>query len=213
MSNDDEGSNVSLMKGHIRAGLDTGRAPFWLGGLAAFGIVVAHCIAYILVAPEGEDRALLMDATGHRFWGLVFAFALGAAVAGMSFLLVRFFHPSTAHHRKLTLFGFAAPRLMALQLGGFVLLEAIERIFMGEGAHAILEPVVILGLAVQVGVALAAALILCLLTKTLHALLSPTHLPSSSAERALPRPTTRWLKPSLAPGTGAGTWRGPPLRA
>jgi hypothetical protein len=204
------------MRSHRRAGIAAGRVAFWLGGLAAFGIVAAHCIAYILIAPDGDDRALLMDATGHRFWGLVFALALGAGVAGMSGWLVRLMHPSTTRpHQvnKLNLFRFSAPRLMALQVGGFALLEATERIFMGAGAHAIFEPVVVLGLALQVVVALVSALILCLLTKTLHALLSGSSLTSGKAARILPRfAPTRWFQPSLAPGTGAGTWRGPPPR-
>jgi hypothetical protein len=201
------------MKSHRRTGSAAGRVAHWLGGLAAFGIVAAHCLAYILIAPEGDERALLMDATGHQFWGLVFALALGAGMAGLSGVLVKFLRPSNAQHRKVNLFAFAGPRLVALQVGGFVLLEATERVFMGAGAHAILEPVVIVGLAVQVAVALAAAVILCLLTKTLHALLSGSSLPSVKAARILPRfASTRWFQPSLAPGTGAGTLRGPPLR-
>jgi hypothetical protein len=210
----DGGSNVSSMKSHRRTGSAAGRVAYWLGGLAAFGIVAAHCLAYILMAPDPDDRALLMDATGHHFWGLVFALALGAGVAGLSGLLVRFFHLSTTEHPKVNLFGFAASRLAGLQVGGFVLLEATERIFMGNGAHEIVEPVVLVGLALQVAVALVSALILCLLTKTLHALLSGTSLTSAKAARILPHfSPTRWLQPSLAPGTGAGTLRGPPLRA
>lgn len=201
------------MKSRRRAGIVAGRVAFWLGGLAGFGIVAAHCLAYVLMAPDGDARALLMDATGHRFWGLLFAVALGTGVAGLSGVLVRLPQPSTTQERKVNLFVFAAPRLMALQVGGFVLLEATERIFMGAGAHAILEPVVAVGLALQVVVALVSALILCLLTKTLHALLSGTSLPSLKAARILPRfAPTRWMQPSLAPGTGAGTWRGPPPR-
>jgi hypothetical protein len=201
------------MKSHRRTGSAAGRVAHWLGGLAAFGIVAAHCLAYILIAPDGDKRASLMDATGHRFWGLVFALALGAGVAGMSGVLVRFLHLSTAEHSNVNLFGFSASRLMALQVGGFMLLEVTERTFMGSGAHSIVEPVVLLGLALQVVVALVSALLLCLLTKTLHALLSGTSLTSVKAAGILPRfASTRWFQPSLAPGTGAGTLRGPPLR-
>ena len=212
MSKHDRGSNVSPMKSHRRAGNAAGCVAHWLGGLAAFGIVAAHCLAYIIIAPDGEKRALLMDATGHNFWGLVFALALGAGMAGMSGVLVRS-QLSTADHPQVNLFAFAALRLTVLQLGGFALLEATERLFVGEGAHALLEPVVLVGLALQVAVALVSTLILCLLTKTLQALLSGTPITSAKAARVLPRFThARWLQPSLALGTGAGTWRGPPLR-
>jgi hypothetical protein len=199
------------MKSHRRAGSAAGRVAYWLGGLASFGIVAAHCLAYLLMVPDPEDRALFMDATGHHFWGLVCALGLGAGVAGMSGVLVRFFDPSTTGHPKVNLFGFAAPRLMALQVGGFALLETTERIVLENGAHATVEPVVLVGLALQATVALVSALILCLLTKTLQALLAGTSPASAKAARMLPRPSTTWVQPSLAPGTGAGTWRGPPL--
>jgi hypothetical protein len=102
---------------------------------------------------------------------------------------------------------------MALQVGGFALLEVTERIIMGNGSHAIIEPVVLVGLALQVVVALASALILSLLTKTLRALLSRTSLTLAKATRILPRfAPARWLQPSLAPGTDADTLRGPPLK-
>jgi hypothetical protein len=114
---------------------------------------------------------------------------------------------------ELNLFTFSASRLMALQVGGFILLEVTERTFLGSGAHSIVEPVVLVGLALQVVVALVSALLLCLLTKTLHALLSGTSLTSVKAAQILPLfASTRWFQPSLAPGTGAGTLRGPPLR-
>jgi hypothetical protein len=213
VSKDDRGSNVSRMKSHRRAGIAAGRVAYWLGGLAAFGIVAAHCLAYIIVAPDAAERATLLHRTGHHFWGLVFALALGVGTAGLSGVLVRFIRLSTTEQPKVNLFGYAALRLMALQVGGFVLLETSERIFLGNGAHAIVEPVVIVGLALQVAVALAAALILSLLTKTLYALLSGTSPNSAKAARILPRfARTRWLQPSLAPGTGAGSLRGPPLR-
>ena len=209
----DRGSNVSPMKSHRRAGNAAGRVAYWLGGLAAFGIVASHCLAYLLILPDAEDRALFMDATGHHFWGLVFALALAAAMAGMSGFLARVREPSATQGGRVNLFAFTAPRLMALQVGGFALLEATERIIMGNGSHAIFEPVVLIGLALQVVVALAAALILSLLTKTLRALLSGTSLTTAKAARILPRfAPSRWLQPSLAPGTGAGTLRGPPLR-
>jgi hypothetical protein len=202
------------MKSHRRVGNAAGRVAYWLGGLAAFGIVAAHCLAYIIVAPDVAERATLLHRTGHHFWGLVFALALGTGVAGLSGVLVRFLRLSTTEDARVNLFGYAALRLTALQVGGFALLEATERIFLGQGAHAIVEPVVIVGLALQVAVALVGALILSLLTRTLYALLSGSSLTSAKAARVLPRiAPTRWFQPSLAPGTGAGTLRGPPLRA
>ena len=143
-----------------------GRAPLWLGGLAAFGIVTAHCLAYVLAAPNHNEMSLLMDATGHRYWGVVVGVALGAAIGGAAGLYVREFRAPSNDGRRLNLFMFAGPRLAAFQVAGFVLLEAVERaLFAGGLAHPLEQPAVIAGLALQIVVALTSALILTLVAR------------------------------------------------
>ena len=133
------------------------------GGLAAFGIVVAHCLAYVVIAPNTAEMSLLMDATRHRYWGLAVGVALGAAIGGAAGFYVRILRVPRLGLGRMDMLLFLAPRLGALQLAGFVLLEASERVLWGSGlAHPLEEPVVIAGLALQVIVAIASALILTL---------------------------------------------------
>ena len=48
----------------------------------------------------------------------------------------------------------AVPRLLALQLTGFLLLEGAERVFVGlNPVHVLAEPAVLLGLILQLGAA------------------------------------------------------------
>ncbi|MGH2787052.1 MAG: hypothetical protein ACRDJV_03950 [Actinomycetota bacterium] len=203
------------MTGRRRVGLVVdGCAPLWLGGLAAFGIVAAHCLAYVIAEPHAHERALLMDATGHRYWGVVAAIAMGASLAGAAAFLVRMLRPSTGAGRHVNLLAFAMPRLMGLQLAGFALLEVSERTLMGDRFGDVLhEPAFVAGLVLQVVVAIVSSLILCLLTRTLRALLARGRAPDVQSRRPLPRPTTSWLQPCMSLGTGAGTWRGPPVQA
>jgi hypothetical protein len=148
---------LAPMRGHLCAG----RACLWLGGLAAFGIVAAHCLAYVVTAQNMAEMSLLMDATGHRYWGLAVGVALGAAIGGAAGFYVRILRVPRAGLGRMDMFLFLAPRLGALQLAGFVLLEVSERVLWGSGlAHPLEEPVVIAGLALQLIVAVASALLL-----------------------------------------------------
>ena len=150
------------MKGHLCAR----SASLWLGGLAAFGIVAAHCLAYVLTSPTPGEMSFLMETTGHRYWGLVVGIALGLTIGGAVGFYVRALRAPRNGLGRLNLFVFAAPRLGALQLVGFALLETSERVLWGAGlAHPLEEPVVIAGLALQVVIAVASAGILSLIAK------------------------------------------------
>jgi hypothetical protein len=200
------------MTAQRRAGLVVdGSAPLWLGGLAGSGIVAAHCLAYALAEPHGHDRAMLMDATGHRFWSVVAAISLGLGLAGVAAFLARTVHPA-AGARRVDLFGFAVSRLMALQVGGFVLLEVSERFFFGHGISSLpAERAFVAGVVLQIVVAVVSSLLLSVVARTLRALMSGGPLSSSSRTRGeFLRSGHSWMQPSLVLGTGAGTWRGPP---
>ena len=142
------------------------RASLWLGGLAAFGLVAAHCLAYVLAAPDHAGMSLLMDAAGHRYWGLAVGVGMGVALGGAVWFYVRGLHSARADLGRFNLFVFAAPRLGILQLLGFALLEASERTLWGAGlAHPMEERVVVVGLLLQVVVAIVSASVLSLLAK------------------------------------------------
>jgi hypothetical protein len=157
--------------------------------------------------------SLLMDATGHRYWGLAVGVALGICIGGAVGYYVRVLRAPRNDLGRLNLFRFAAPRLGALQLVGFALLEASERILWGTDlAHPLDEPVVIVGLALQVVIALVSALTLTLVARlvTLVAkyLARPTGAPIAFREIG-PAPLFSPRVLLLAGGAGA---RGPPDR-
>ena len=188
-----------------------GRASLWLGGLAAFGIVAAHCFAYVLTTPSAGEVSHLMDATEHRYWGLAMGAALGVTIGGAVAFYIPILRAPNSDLGPRSMFLFAAPRLAAVQVAGFSLLEASERTLWGAGfAHPLEEPAVIAGLALQVVVAVAAAVILSLATK-LAAFFAKYRGAPNTAPRARgefgPRHMVSPRVPLLAGCTGA---RGPP---
>ena len=198
---------LALMRGH----LCVERASLWLGGLAAFGIVAAHCLAYVLTAPDPAEMSLLMDMTGHRYWGLVVGLAMAMALGGAVRTYVRGLNSTRTDLRRRHLFVYAAPRLGVLQLVGFALLESFERVLWGAGmAHPLEQRVVLAGLALQVVVAVVAALVLSVITKlvtfVVKYLKRTIRAPKSLSEFG--------LGPSFSPRVlllaGGGRARGPP---
>ena len=198
---------LAPMRGH----LCVERASLWLKGLAAFGIVAAHCLAYVLTAPDPAEMSLLMDATGHRYWGLAVGTAMGIVIGGAVWMYVRGLNSTRADLGRRSLFVYAAPRLGALQLVGFAVLESFERMLWGAGmAHPLEERVVLAGLALQVVVAIVAALVLSLVAKlaTLVAryLKGAIRAPKSLSEFGL----GPIFSPRVLQLAGGGRARGPP---
>jgi hypothetical protein len=44
-----------------------------LAGAAVVGAAVGHSIAYLIVAPQGRTRAMLLAGTGHGYWSTAVA--------------------------------------------------------------------------------------------------------------------------------------------
>jgi hypothetical protein len=135
----------------------------WLGGLAAGGVAAAHALAFLLVAPDPARRQQLLDSTGHGGWPLVVSVAMGALVVG----LAGFAAGSLRRGRRAWIPSGTAGRLILLQGIGFFLLEGLERLATGKGLGALIElpfePVMAVGLVLQVLLALAGAMLLALL--------------------------------------------------
>jgi hypothetical protein len=183
-----------------------------LGGMAATGVVASHSLAYLLASPDPHSRAELLEATGHDDFGVVVALALGALVAGLlRFAIGRAWAPTDTSASKL--YALTAPRLLTLQLGGFVALEMVERVLMGlPPLHIVAEPAVLIGLMLQVGAALIGAGLLILFAKTLERILSRQGFTGSAGERAALVPAGRLLPARVEVAVGSGTLRGPPVR-
>ena len=181
----------------------------WLGGLAFSGVVLAHLLAYVVIAPDAHHRAELLAATGHGSWTLATAVALGSLVmafGGMALRIAR--RDAGSPPRVLSCF----LRLGALQLTGFAVLELTERaVVHGASFDVVTEPVFGLGLALQAVVAFVAAVLLVAFARVIERIVSSSTVePGTSV--ALEFPVLGSLPPRFSVATGAGTVRGPPTR-
>ena len=149
---------ATIMSPRIRTG-----TRLWLGGLAAGGVAVAHVLAFLLVAPDPARRAAMLEATGHGAWPLVVSLAVGSLVAGLAGFAVGRTRGADVPQRSL--FGGILLRLTVLQVVGFVVLEALERVArhpLSEVPSLLAEPVVLIGLVLAAVVAVIGAALLVL---------------------------------------------------
>jgi len=178
------------------------------------GVVFAHVLVYFMAAPHRSGREMLLRASGHRHWAVVAAIALGALVAG----LIWFTTQATRPDRVWSLgarafFGSTARRLVLLQVGGFVLLEASERLLFGAGFGQLpAEPVVLIGILLQVVSALGAAGLLVVFARTLDRLCGLSSSARFVGGPPSPRPQVSVLPLRFLLAAGGATLRGPPVR-
>lgn len=118
-----------------------------LSGLAFAGTAAAHVLAYRLAYPDAAARRHALAASGHADAPWLATAALAGAVAALVFVVLQ--------GRGQTSWARLVRRLVPLQLCCFVLLEVCERWFSGHGVtHLVEERVFVLGLALQIAVAL-----------------------------------------------------------
>ena len=183
----------------------------WLGGLAAGGMAVAHLVSFVLVAPDPVRRQQLLESTGHGAWPVIVSLALGAFVVGLAALAVRA-PPSQGWRSRGPLVG----RLLLLQVVGFLLLEGLERLAVGEGVAGLRglpsEPVILIGLVAQIVSALVAVTVLVFLDRVIVALIE-FHHPRRRAPRTLALPASNDRHHPLPVfAIGPANPRGPPRR-
>lgn len=186
----------------------------WVGGMAAAGVIVSHSLSYLFVTPDPHARERLLQVTGHRYFTWVAALALGALVGGLAGGTLRRLRsggdgPVTGPRA----FAAAASTLSVLQVAGFIGLEAAERWIAGSSiTHILGEPVVAIGIAMQVVVALVAALLLVGLARGVDHIASRLLAagPSGRSSKTVTWWATSIHPPSLAPVDGGRTLRGPP---
>jgi hypothetical protein len=188
------------------------RTRLWLGGLAAGGVVAAHGLAFLVVAPNATRRAELLEATGHGAWPLVVSLAMGALVAGLARVAICRSRPAGRPPRSL--FRSTVGRLALLQVLGYVGLEGVERLARHGTAELpglLGEPVVLIGIALTAATAVIGALLLVLFAGLIDRLIDRIRaLPTAprvleavgSAQDHTPRPSV---------ALGSITPRGPPL--
>src|ERR1051325_2842544 len=141
---------------------------FTLAATASGGVILGHWLAYVAAVPAPALRARILSATGHGYWlgavrlGVVLGVAsLGAVFAGQ---LSRRLRDEWAEPRSLV--ALTLP-LAAIQVAGFTAMEFLERLMAGAPlAGAFHHGLFVLGLAVQVLVAAAGALLLLWLSRS-----------------------------------------------
>jgi hypothetical protein len=184
----------------------------WLGGLAAGGAALTHVLAFMVAAPDPVRRGRLLEETGHAAWPAIVSVALAALVVALARFAVGRIHRSDRLPPG-AVWRLTAGRLMVLQILGFVALEAVERLASGHGLGQLLgEPVVIIGVALQILVALGSAALLVLLAHLVERLTGLLRtLPR--APRALGHPGA-WdgILPRPRLVAGPVNPRGPPRR-
>lgn len=184
--------------------------PAWIG-VATAALLLGHWAAYVLAYRQIRLRDVVLATTGHSYLAPAGKLAFVLAFLGLAWLGTEACKREPAGMPSR--FGSVALRMIGVQLIGFSALEVVERIV----AHV---PVMemfghytyVLGLLMQVLTALAGALIVLLLTRTVRR----AYLLLTSTRRSLRTRTTlaraqagNWI--ALRRGLiGATGLRGPP---
>ncbi len=180
----------------------------YLAGLAAGGVLVTHWLSYLLAAPDSHQREALLAETGHGLWPYAAALAVGGVVAALAGFAAR---PAAMEARSHSL-GATALRLVALQVPAWVLLEAAERTASSGQLGGVLHegPVLLIGLAVQLLVAVLGALVLRALSRVLEFLRELRDRPSWATAERPPRPPLAVLCAPVVGLRWGGAVRAPP---
>lgn len=167
------------------------RLSWPIGGFAALGIYASHVIAYRVTAPDPHHRAELLTSTGHSAWDVVGALVGGLLMASLARYV------ATSWSRRGSGSASILPRflpswisLSLFQVGGYVLLEAVERWAAGDftSPDLLLEPAVLIGIAVQVLVAIPGAALLVAVCRVVDSVIARrAGLPTASSSSLLSR--------------------------
>jgi cytochrome bd-type quinol oxidase subunit 2 len=182
-----------------------------LGGLAAAGIVVAHGFGYTLADRDPHARLEHLASTGHEHWSFVVVGAIALLVGGLALYLSGLVSERKQLHPPSVTGVFW--RLVALQMSGFIALEASERLASGGVTQIFNDPAVLTGLLLQILFAALGAALLALLTSSVVAVLRRIRALSRRGATRLPVSIPSGRSPLYEVATGAGSVRGPPVPA
>ncbi|HEX2040100.1 MAG TPA: hypothetical protein VHF47_10260 [Acidimicrobiales bacterium] len=180
------------------------RLSWWTGGVAGAGVLLTHWVTYRLALPDAHHRGDVLHDSGHAHWPVL-------SVVGLTLFTVASLHVCTLgwRRRPVARGRVLALRLAVLQAVAWTALEVGERALAGRLATLDDHGLVLLGLVVQVAVALAGAAFVRLTVRALSAL-------AGRPPRVRPRPRSTPLptppavgRATIAP-VGAHGLRGPP---
>lgn len=185
-----------------------------IGLIAGAAMLGSHWLAYVLAAPDGHARAHLLQVTGHGYWPVAMALGIAGVVAGLlGFVGQRLSADPDVSSSRAGIFRLAFPRALALQVGGFLALELLERVIVGHavGLSTMLESTFVIGIAAQLAAALLAALLLVGVAYVVERLVVRPAVLKESSTLAAPL-VSLIAAPRLLPATGGLTLRGPPTK-
>jgi hypothetical protein len=185
-----------------------------LGGLAGGGVIVSHVMAFLVAEPDAHDRSRLLEHSGHENWDWVLALTMGLLVLALArFATARLWAPEGASESPGSLYLYAIPRLVGLQLSCFTLLELLERNLVGDPfSHLFVEPAFLIGLLFQVLFAFVGAGLLVLLVRTIEKVVALRRAPHARRESFGPSFAVCCIAGAQAV-LDDGSPRGPPLTA
>jgi hypothetical protein len=149
---------------------------------AVTGVVLGHGLAYMVTVPGADAREALLLHTGHNYWSIAMAMAvvfglmaiIGTVIRHAKIGARRAHHAATSWERYRS----SAIRLVALQSAVFVAQEILERVHAGVPVSGLFHGgFLLVGLAVQILVAAALAIVLSWLGRAAEAVgraLAPT---------------------------------------
>jgi hypothetical protein len=129
-----------------------------VAGMAGVGILLAHWLAYVIAVPNAALRGHVLHQTGHAYWGVAVKGASAFAVVAVVSMLVRFVGWSLPGDGLR--FGQLAVRLTVVQVVVFTAMEIAERVAAHVPVMTGLGATFVLGVGLQILVALAGALLL-----------------------------------------------------
>ena len=145
------------------------RWRWWMGALAGAGVLVTHALSYQLAQANDAHRHELLHDTGHEMWPpFVAPFMVAVLVLGLAGALMQ--HAAGRAAERTVSFRAIATRLSLLQAIGWLAVETVERVATGDTdlSTRSLTPVV-LGVGVQVVVAVVGAVVLALMMRAVDA--------------------------------------------
>ena len=188
---------------------------FSLAGVAVGGVVLAHWLAYVLAVPSAHERAEVLAASGHSYWVLAIKLAVVLGLTTFGTLFLRHIGgPARGKESEQGPFSLITARLSLLQVLAFTAMEVTERLVVGAPvAHLFQHRIFLMGLALQLIVAFAGALLLLWFSRAAERVaeaLGRSRLPRPAAVRAI-RIEFQTASPVDPVGGGVGL-RGPPSR-
>lgn len=127
-------------------------------GFAVAGLVLGHALSYVIAMPDPHHRDLLLQRTGHDYLPVFGQAALMLFLAAIAMVVFRASRRGAGRAE-----GFAplAGRLALVQVGAFMVQEVAERLLSGSGLHDLGQGhVLVVGVATQIAVAVAGAVLL-----------------------------------------------------